>query len=372
MQTTQDPIFTPFQLGSLQLNNRLVMAPMTRSHSPNGVPTEAVAAYYQRRAAGGVGLIITEGTTINHPSANGYADIPRFHGEDALNGWQRVVEQVHAAGAKIMPQLWHVGAIRRPGTEPDVTQPGVGPMDIYEDGQLVVRGLDQDEIAEIVAAYAQAAADAQALGFDGVELHGAHEYLIDQFLWQTTNQRQDQYGGSLSNRSRFAKEIVTAVRAAVGPDFPIILRISQWKQQDYQAQIATTPEQLSSLLTPIVAAGVDIVHASTRRFWEPAFSGSELNLAGWVKQLTGKPSISVGSVGLNKQFSFEMFSGQEAPEAQTTDDLEQLRERLARNEFDLMAVGRALLADPQWPNKIQHGQQAHIAPFTKRALNELL
>ncbi|HAF90241.1 MAG TPA: 12-oxophytodienoate reductase, partial [Pseudomonas sp.] len=274
MTANVQALFQPFELGSLRLPTRVVMAPMTRSFSPNGVPTDAVVDYYRRRAAAGVGLIITEGTTVGHAAANGYPQVPRFYGEDALAGWKRVVDAVHAAGGRIVPQLWHVGNVRRLGTEPDASVPGYGPMEKCKDGNVVVHGMTQQDIRDVIGAFAQAARDAKAIGMDGVEIHGAHGYLIDQFFWEGSNQRTDEYGGSLANRSRFAVELVQAVREAVGPDFPIIFRFSQWKQQDYTARLVQSPEALGEFLAPLVEAGVDIFHCSTRRFWEPEFEGS--------------------------------------------------------------------------------------------------
>jgi hypothetical protein len=203
-------LFAPFRLGSLELPTRVVMAPMTRSFSPGGVPNAQVVEYYRRRAAGGVGLIITEGTTVGHKAANGYPHVPRFYGEDALAGWKQVVDAVHAEGGKIVPQLWHVGNVRKLGTEPDASVPGYGPMEKVKDGQVVVHGMTQAYIDEVIAAFAQAARDAKAIGMDGVEIHGAHGYLIDQFFWEGSNQRTDQYGGDLAARSRFAIELIQA------------------------------------------------------------------------------------------------------------------------------------------------------------------
>src|SRR5690606_31751349 len=137
----------------------------------------------------------------------------------------------------------------------------------------------------VVAAFAQAAADARALGFDAVEVHGAHGYLIDQFFWEGTNRRDDAYGGSIANRTRFAAEIIAAIRARVGADLPIILRFSQWKLQDYHARLVNSPTELEQFLTPLAEAGVDLFHCSTRRFWEPEFAGSDLTLAGWTRKL---------------------------------------------------------------------------------------
>ncbi|HSC84930.1 MAG TPA: 12-oxophytodienoate reductase, partial [Pseudomonas sp.] len=231
MSAPTQALFQPFRLGNMELPTRVVMAPMTRSFSPGGVPNAKVVEYYRRRAAAGVGLIVTEGTTVNHKAANGYPNVPRFYGGDALAGWKQVVDAVHAEGGKIVPQLWHVGNVRKLGTEPDASVPGYGPSEKLKDGNVVVHGMTKADIDEVIAAFAQAARDAQAIGMDGVEIHGAHGYLVDQFFWEGSNQRTDGYGGSLANRSRFAIELIQAVRAAVGPDFPIILRFSQWKQQ---------------------------------------------------------------------------------------------------------------------------------------------
>lgn len=362
-------LFEPFRLGNLELPTRVVMAPMTRSFSPGGVPNSKVIEYYRRRAAAGVGLIITEGTTVNHPAANGYPNVPRFYGEDALAGWKKVVDAVHAEGGRIVPQLWHVGNVRKLGTEPDGDVPGYGPMEKLKDGKEVVHGMTQADIDNVIAAFAQAARDAQSIGMDGVEIHGAHGYLVDQFFWEGSNQRTDGYGGSLANRSRFAIELIKAVRAAVGPDFPIILRFSQWKQQDYSARLVQTPEALGEFLQPLSDAGVDIFHCSTRRFWEPEFEGSDLNLAGWTRQLTGKPTITVGSVGLDGEFlQFMVNTDKVAKPA----DLGALLTRLNNQEFDLVAVGRALLVDPEWAVKVRDGHQEDILPFSREALMKLV
>lgn len=181
MSAPVQALFAPFRLGNLELPTRVVMAPMTRSFSPGGVPNAKVIEYYRRRAAAGVGLIVTEGTTVGHKAANGYPNVPRFYGEDALAGWKQVVDAVHAEGGKIVPQLWHVGNVRKLGTEPDASVPGYGPMEKVKDGQVVVHGMTQADIDEVIAAFAQAARDAKAIGMDGVEIHGAHGYLIDQF-----------------------------------------------------------------------------------------------------------------------------------------------------------------------------------------------
>lgn len=366
-QSKAAALFKPFEGGRLKLDNRIVMAPMTRSFSPDGIPGPNVAGYYRRRAENGVGLIITEGTLINHPAAGADHDVPHFYGEAALEGWARVVREVHEAGGKIAPQIWHTGTARQREKFPDSDADPIGPSGLSLTGEPVSEPLTVSEIKGLVQAYAQAAADAKRIGFDAVEIHGAHGYLIDQFFWDVTNKRTDEYGGDLVGRTRFAVEVIEAVRAAVGPDFPIIFRFSQWKAVDYNAKLAATPEELERFLAPLSAAGVDIFHASTRRFWEPEFAGSDLNLAGWTRKLTGKPAITVGSVGLNTEFTslFESGKGGE------TASIDNLIERLEREEFDLVAVGRALLTDPAWAAKIRDGRLDELQPFTRESLGTL-
>lgn len=363
------PLFRPFHLGDLHLANRIVMAPMTRNLSPNNIPGPDVAQYYRRRAAGGVGLIITEGTCIDHIAASGYPDVPYFHGEERLAAWQKVADAVHAEGGKIAPQLWHCGGMRRAGTPPEGDVNGYTPSGMNVPGKVNRHVMSKQDIQDVVAAFARGAANARELGFDAVEIHGAHGYLIDQFFWEAVNQRTDEYGGSLEKRLRFAVEIIEASRAAVGDDFPIIFRFSQWKQQDYTARLANTAQELERFLLPLSAAGVDLFHCSTRRFWEPEFEGSDLNLAGWTRKLTGKPCITVGSVGLNADFI--PAPGEASFKEAEPANLDELERRLAADEFDLVALGRALIANPEWPNMVRAGRSDELRPYTQDMLAAL-
>jgi 2,4-dienoyl-CoA reductase-like NADH-dependent reductase (Old Yellow Enzyme family) len=357
----------PVTINGLTVRNRIAMAPMTRQFSPGGVPGADVASYYARRAAAGVGLIVTEGTYVGHASAGESDRVPRFHGEEQLAGWAKVAEEVHAAGGKIVPQLWHIGMVRKAGRPPFPEAPAVGPSGLRLDGtEGTGETMTQRDIDDVIGAFAEAAAAAERIGFDGVELHGAHGYLIDQFLWAGTNRRTDAYGGDPVARARFAAEIVAAVRATVSPDFPVVFRFSQWKQDAYDARLAETPEELEAILTPLAAAGVDAFHASTRRYWLPEFEDSDLNLAGWTKKLTGKQTITVGSVGLDGDF-IRAFAGEGAP----VGSLDNLLDRLERDEFDLVAVGRALLQDPLWAQKVLEGRSGELAPYDAAALRTL-
>ena len=355
-------LFTPLTIGNLTLPNRIVMAPMTRNFSPGGVPGPNVAAYYRRRAANGVGLITTEGTVVNHPASTDSATVPRFFGDDALAGWSEVLRAVHGVGGRIFPQLWHVGLTRKPGSPPHPEALSVGPSGINNTGDTVTEPMSE----AVVDAFGQSAGAAKRLGFDGVELHGAHGYLIDEFFWAVTNRRTDRYGGDLVARTRFAADIVRACRREAGEGFPIVLRFSQWKIQDYNAKLANSPDELAAFLAPLVDAGVDVFHCSTRRFWEQEFEGSHLNLAGWTKKLTGKPTITVGSVGLDDDF-VAAFAGKPIQ----TDGIDRLIKRLEAGEFDLVAIGRALLGDPEWAVKVREGREGDITTFTRDVLKTL-
>ncbi|UUO01957.1 NADH:flavin oxidoreductase [Mycolicibacterium novocastrense] len=351
-----DDLFRPFTVRSVTVPNRFAMAPMTRQASPGGVPGADVAEYYRRRAAGGVGLIITEGIRLPDPAA-GYPDsIPTIAGDEVLAGWRRVVGSVHREGATIAAQLWHQGVQR---DDADGVVP-VGPSGVDGRGRPRGRALSARELPQLADQYAESAATAREVGFDAVELHGAHGYLLDEFFWDRTNLRTDEYGGSLTARTRFPAEVVAAVRAAVGPDYPIIFRFSQWKGTDYTASVAADPTELQELLAPLVDAGVDVLHPSTRRHYAPAFPDhdGELSLAGWTKKVTGVPVIAVGSVGLETQFRSEK-QGQVIQPA----PVDRLVEQFDADEFDIVAIGRALLADPAWVNRLRDGRLDGFAGY---------
>jgi 2,4-dienoyl-CoA reductase-like NADH-dependent reductase (Old Yellow Enzyme family) len=382
MSYSIEPLFQPFQLGKLTLKSRIAMSPMTRCHSPNGVPGQNVADYYRRRAEAGVGLIVTEGTGIDHPSALGHGamaeeNIPVMHGDAALAGWKKVVADVHAAGGVIMPQLWHMGVMRAAGTGPFPDAPSARPSGLwgpadkamlpppYLEKQLPpTQPMTESEIADVIAGYARSAANAKACGFDGIAIHGAHGYLIDTFFWAETNQRADQWGGDIVRRTRFGVEVIRATRKAIGPDLPIVLRWSQWKQQDYDAQLARNPQELEAFLSPLVDAGVDLFDTSTRIFSRPAFAGSDLTLAGWTRKLSGKPSMAVGGVGLSKDLQTSFMGGTVA-----VNNLDKALEYFERGEFDLLAVGRSLLVDPQWARKARYNEP--FLPFGLEAYGSL-
>jgi 2,4-dienoyl-CoA reductase-like NADH-dependent reductase (Old Yellow Enzyme family) len=377
---SRDVLFRPFNVKSLTLKNRIVMSPMGQGHAKEGVPDPGYPAYYRRRAEGEVGLVMSGATAIPHPSAPMDLNEPHFHGEAPLAAWKLAIDEVHAAGGKMIPQLWHSGMHGMAPAPPPWPQQGPsaiwlpGPQGDGTAGAHEIRGepMRQSEIDAVISAFGDAVATAQRLGFDGVELHGAHGFLIDQFLWEKTNQRNDRYGGDHRARTRFAVEVLEECRRRAGPDFPIFMRISQFKMTDYTANLADTPQQLEEILEPLANAGVDVFDCSLRRFWQPAFAGSDLNLAGWVKKLSGKPTMCCGGVGLDDNtadFGDAGVYGKTA--AASLAQLDRLCEMMEREEFDLVSVARAILGDPAWPAKVRRGQEHTLIPFTPQLMMTL-
>ncbi|ADL47211.1 12-oxophytodienoate reductase [Micromonospora aurantiaca (nom. illeg.)] len=345
------PLLEPVTVAGLPLPSRFVMAPMTRNRAPGGVPTPEMADYYRRRAAAGIGLIVTEGVLVDHPSAGHEDTVPRMTAGAAEAGWRGVVEAVHAAGGRIAAQLWHLGSLR----EPVDGRPAWTPSGVREPGRPAPYAMTAADVDTLLAAYANAAGVAVRAGFDAIEIHAAHGYLLDEFLWPYTNRRTDAFGGSPERRAAFPAAVVRAVRAQVPARHPVIVRFSQFKERAFDARIAETPAELAQILGAFAEAGADVLHASQRRFWQPAFPGSPLNLAGWAKRLTGLPSITVGSVGLRRD-----FLRPDGPES-----VAGLAARLADGEFDLVALGRALLGNPAWVTHAAAGRLGEIVDYRK-------
>lgn len=379
------PLFEPLTIRGVSLPNRLAMAPMTRSFCPGNLPDDNVVGYYHRRAEGETGLIITEAVGTDHPASVGdtglgETDLPIFNGPGTVAAWRRVVDAVHDEGGKIFPQLWHQGPMRMPGSPPFPDAVAFAPSGLYGDPAkaadyyiekakvLSTQNLPvptDSEVADVVAGFGRAARQAVEAGFDGLALHGAHGYLIDSFLWGETNRRTDRWGGDAVARTGFAVEVVKACRQELGEDLPLIFRFSQWKQQDFRAKLAETPDELEKVLGPMADAGVDLFDASVRYFNTPAFAGSDLTLAGWSKKLTGKLSGAVGGIGFNKG----MYDTMSNAETKGSNNLHLVLERFNAGEFDLVSVGRALLHDPHWVRKARRGEA--LPAFDPESLNRL-
>ena len=310
---------------------------MTRTRCPEGVPTAVVAEYYRRRAAGGVGLIITEGALVDHPLAGAYSDVPTLS-EVARPGWQKVIQACHTEDTRVYTQVWHCGPISRPG---------IGATTVTEHDQVVAHAATAHDREALLASFSRAAAEAKATGFDGIELHAAHGYLLDSFL------RTGDVG--------YVQTIVAETRRQVGPDFPLILRFSTWTVTDYAARYIASPSHLAQLLEALASAGVDVFHPSVRRYWEPAFPGEVGTLAGWTRKLSGLPVIAVGSIGLETS----QYSGS-GPAS-----LASLYQNYDHGDFDYAAVGRPLLTEPDWVNLVAAGAFDRIRPFYESAARDV-
>jgi 2,4-dienoyl-CoA reductase-like NADH-dependent reductase (Old Yellow Enzyme family) len=226
-------------------------------------------------------------------------------------------------------------------------------------------------LTEIRDAFVSSALLAKSIGADGIELHGAHGYLLDQFLWATTNIRTDGYGGpQIAHRVRFPAEIVQEIRKACGPAFLISVRFSQWKEHAYEARIVETQEELQTMTQLLRSAGADLLHVSTRRFWTPEWPGSERTMAGWTRELSGLPTITVGSVGLDKDVMASFTTPGEA-RSRVPESLLELARRFSVGEFDLVSVGRSLISDPDWVNKVRVGDLQSIRSFLRRDIDYL-
>lgn len=357
-------IFENYKLKNITLRNRIVMAPMTRNQSPGGIPTQEVIAYYSRRAKAEVGLIITEGIEVSHEASSAYPNVPRLDSNEAKEAWKKVVEGIKNNNGAVIAQLWHCGGFRKLGMQPNPEVPGHTASGLVKPGKKVAHEMTLNDIKETIDAYASDAKICEEIGFDGVEIHGAHGYLIDNFFWSGTNIREDEYGGSIENRSQFVSDIIKSVRENVSENFIVGLRFSQWKQHDFEAKLASNPEELKTILTSPVESGLDYLHSSMRRFWESEFEGSNENLAYWTKKITKIPTIGVGSVGLDSDF-IDMT----APATPTS--IDKAIDDITNDKYDLIAVGRALLSDHEWVLKMKEGRVNDVIPYTKDALLNL-
>ena len=357
-------LFEPYKLKNLNLRNRVVMAPMTRNQSPGGIPTSEVVAYYSRRAKAEVGLIITEGIEVSHEASSAYPNVPRLDTKDAREGWKRVVNGIKENNGSVIAQLWHCGGFRKLGMQPNPEVPGHTASGLVKPGKKVAHEMTLEDIKQTINAYASDAKYCEEIGFDGVEIHGAHGYLIDNFFWEGTNIRDDSYGGSIEKRSQFVSEIIQAVRSNISQEFIVGLRFSQWKQHDFEAKLAHSTDDLKKVLLSPVESGLDYLHSSMRRFWESEFEGSEENLAYWTKKISNIPTIGVGSVGLDSDFIDMTAPSKPASIDKAIDDI-------SKEKYDLLAVGRALLSDHEWVLKMKEGRLKDVIPYSKEALLKL-
>jgi len=362
-------LFTPLAIKRLKLRNRFVMPGMQRGFMNDGAPTPKMIEYMRRCAVGGAGLIISESTSPDHPSAYWQPVMGRME-HATLGEWKQVADVVHSGGAAFLLQLWHPGAMRKvaPG-HPLAACPALSPSGLIQADRPNGRAMTREDLEELKAAYVRAAERAREIGADGVEVHSAHGYLLDQFLWAETNRREDEYGGAtLAERARYAAEIVAAIRRTVGTEFVISYRFSQFKEVDYGAAVATGPQDLGGMLSLLRAAGVDLFNASSRRFFKPEWPDSahpDFTIAEWTRALTDAPVMTCGSVGLNVEMFANLFDGEEPSELCIERDLAFLAERVRRGTIDLVGVGRMHIANNDFVDKVRAGNLQELALFNK-------
>jgi|SRR5690625_1990803 len=341
--TDKNSLFETVRLGNTTLESRLGVAPMTRiSATSEGLVTDQMAAYYTSFARGGFGLIITEGTYIDDKYSQTYFDQPGIVYNEQAQAWKKVVDSVHQAGAKMIMQLQHSGAISQGNR---FAQETLAPSAIQPKGEQLAMYLGEgpfptpkeatkEEITEIITSFVHAAERAQSAGFDGIELHGANGYLLDGFLTDYTNQRTDEYGGSTENRVRLLVEVSKAVREAVGEDFTIGIRISQAKVNDHAHKWAGKEKDAQIIFGQLGQAGLDYLHVTEYEAWKPAFDSSGEPLAALAKKHGKIPVIANGHL----------------------EDPERAGEMIENGEADVVTLGKGALANHDWVNKVKNGE----------------
>ncbi|MCD5997304.1 alkene reductase [Pseudomonas sp. CDFA 602] len=338
-------LFSPVSMGAMHLANRIVMAPVTRSrYQEDGIPDELHATYYAQRAT--AGLIVAEATNIS-AQGRGYAATPGIWSEEQVAGWKKVTGAVHAAGGKIVSQLWHVGRFSSVDLQPNGESP-VAPSAVQAEGNTYTadgfvpvsmpRALETDEIPGIIEQYKRAAENARRAGFDGVEVHSANSYLLDQFLRDSTNQRTDQYGGSIENRARLTLEVTQAIVDIWGSD-RVGIRLSP-----VTPDAGNTPPDSNVMgLHGYLIQQLNRFNLAYLHFVEGATATSREVPAG------------VDMDALSAQFNGPFIGNNNY-------DLDMAVERRAQGRIDAVAFGRLFISNPDLVARLRHGAELTIAP----------
>lgn len=342
MSVDQHYLFAQGVLGHIQVKNRVVLAPMTRiSATPDGLATEDMARYYSNFARCGFGLLITEGTYIDQRYSQGYLNQPGITSAAQVCAWHRATKAVHETGAAFVMQLMHAGAqtqgnpyVGGKTIAPSAVAPKGEQLGIYggEGSYPTPTAMGVEDIRQVVQAFADSAVRAREAGFDGVEIHGANGYLLDEFLTDYMNQRSDSYGGCVENRVRLLVEVITAVRRAAGKDFTVGIRISQGKVGDYAHKWAGGEADAAVIFAALANAGVDFIHTSEHEAAAPAF-GTGPTLAALAKRY-GKVAV-IANGGLNEPAKAEKL--------------------LTASGADFVALGKPALANRDWPRRARQG-----------------
>lgn len=358
-------LFSELKTGKLEVKNRLGVAPMTRtSANEDGTANEQMLAYYRKFALGGFGIIITEGVYPDDRYSQGYLHQPGIANQEQVEAWKKITGAVHQAGAKIFCQLMHAGALSQGNRYEDFK---IGPSSVQPKGEkLAFYGgegpfsvpleMALEDINDVIEGFVQAAKNAVAAGFDGVEIHGANGYLLDQFLTEYTNERNDEYGGSTGNRIKLSSQVVQAVKEAVGAKIPVGIRVSQSKVNDYTYKWSGGEKDAEIVFSALAEAGADFIHTTEYNALKPAFGDTGLTLAAYAKKYSNLPIIVNG--GLNTPESIELM--------------------LKEGGADIVTIGKGALANQDWPNKVAQGKELQefkpenfLAPNAKLKPHEL-
>ena len=343
-QTPHPVLFTPLRVGGgLSLSNRLAVAPMTRvSATADGHATKQMVDYYEAFAAGGFGLVITEGIYTDKAHAQGYLFQPGLADDTQRDAWRTVVDRVHANGGRIVAQLMHAGALSQ-GNPHRITTKGssavlpTGQQMAFYRGEGPYRmpeAMSAEDISEAVEGFAQAARRAQEAGFDGVEVHSANGYLLDQFLTAYTNLREDRYGGSLANRLRLTVDVIQAVRRSTTESFVVGVRTSQGKVNDFTHKWAGGEADAEQIFGMLGALAIDYLHTTEFEAWRPAFGEHGPSLAALARRHVSVPVLANGSLH----------------------DATQAHGVVARQEADFVSLGRGALTHADWPARLRSGE----------------
>jgi len=347
------PLFNSSKIANLEISNRVVVAPLTRiSAMPDGCVGPLMTEYYKSFAQGGFGLIITEGTYPDEHYSQTYINQSGIANTQQMQSWKPVVQAVHANGAKIIQQLMHAGALSQFNRFNDITK---APSAITPKGEQMAlyhgkgpyktpESMNENDIKVVIQGFVDAALRSKEAGFDGVEIHGANGYLLDQFLTDYMNTRSDAYGGSTQNRIRLTCEIANAVRQAVGPDFIVGVRSSQAKVNDYEHKWADGAKDAEIIYTNLAKTGVDYIHTTEYEADQAAFPDS-LSLAAYARQFSKLPVIANGALHESKRALDVLNSG----------------------NADFVALGRGALANADWPMRIK--AQLEVDEFNPEILS---
>jgi 2,4-dienoyl-CoA reductase-like NADH-dependent reductase (Old Yellow Enzyme family) len=356
--TLPHPALTAVHVGGLELVNRLAVAPMTRvSAAPDGTPSDAMAGYYAEFARGGFGLVITEGTYTDTTHSQGYLNQPGLAADQHVAGWRPVTDAVHAAGAPIVAQLMHAGALSQGNSHgagtiaPSAVRPLGAMLAEYggAGGWPTPREMGPDDIEAVVGGFVAAAERARAANFDGVEVHAANGYLLDQFLTTYTNMRSDAFGGSVANRIRLTARVVAAIRTRLGADFPIGVRLSQTKINDFAYRWPGGVDDAQVIFSALAEAGVDYLHIASegRDFIDTARLSDGRTITAVARQVTGLPVMANGGMH----------------------DHGQAADVLTGGHADLLSLGRGALANPDLPQRLSAGEL--LNPFDHAMLSPM-